>query len=45
MKFAIRPKNIPIGDTHAIISSKKKVSIFFLFAKKNVPIIIPIKAP
>ena len=29
MKFVIRPKNIPIGDTHAIISNKKKLIFFF----------------
>ena len=34
MKFAIRPKNIPIGDTHAIISNKKKVDIFLLSENK-----------
>ena len=30
IKFAIRPKNIPIGDTHAIMSNKKRNDIFFL---------------
>ena len=29
IKLAIRPKNIPIGDTHAMISSRKKVGTFF----------------
>ena len=29
IKFAIRPKKIPIGATKAIISSRKKVGIFF----------------
>ena len=29
IKFAILPKNIPTGETQAIISSKKKVEIFF----------------
>ena len=34
IKFAIRPKNIPIGETHAIISNKKRDDIFF-FMKIN----------
>ena len=29
IKFAIRPKNIPIGDTQAIISKKNKYLNFF----------------
>ena len=31
MKLATRPRNIPIGATKAIISSKKKVGMFFFF--------------
>ena len=45
IKFAIRPKKIPIGETQAIISNKKKVFQIFFFEKKYVPIIIPINAP
>ena len=30
IKFAIRPKNIPTGETQAIISNKKKDDIFLL---------------
>ena len=33
IKLAILPKNIPIGETQAITSSKKNVDIFF-FVKK-----------
>ena len=45
MKFATRPKNIPIGATKAIISNKKKVDIFFLIENQYVPMIIPTSAP
>ena len=30
IKFAIRPKNIPIGETQAIISKRKNVCNLFL---------------
>ena len=30
IKFAIRPKKIPIGDTQAIISNKNRVDKFLL---------------
>ena len=33
IKLANLPKNMPIGETHAIISSKNSVSIFFLIEK------------
>ena len=32
IKFAIRPKNIPIGDTQAIISKKNYILTFFFTA-------------
>ena len=31
IKFAILPKNSPIGETHAIISNKRSLWIFFLY--------------
>ena len=34
MKFAILPKNIPIGDTQAMTSSKNKVFKPFLLEKE-----------
>ena len=45
MKFAIRPKNIPIGATHAITSNSNNELKFFFFEKKYVAAIIPINAP
>ena len=34
IKFAIRPKKIPIGETQAITSNKKKVEMFLALEKK-----------
>ena len=45
IKLAIRPKNIPTGETQAIMSNKKSDNIFLFKENKYVPIIIPIKAP
>ncbi len=45
IKFAMRPKNIPIGETHAMTSNKIKADIFLFIENKYVPIIIPIKEP
>ena len=45
IKFAILPKKIPIGETQAIISSKKKVGKPLFLENKCVPRTIPIRAP
>ena len=44
-KFGYYSTKIPFGETQAITSNKNNVSIFLRTEKKEVPRIIPIKAP
>ena len=43
IKFAMRPRKIPIGETQAIMSNKNNAGRFLLAENKHVLIIIPIR--